>query len=91
MSSTTETTQQLTFRRYKDGDNKIGRLSEKIMQASFTHKCPTYIQSTPPARAAARRARISAAIWPSCAAPRSRRSGLTASRPCRGRNTRGAV
>jgi NADPH-dependent glutamate synthase beta subunit-like oxidoreductase/Pyruvate/2-oxoacid:ferredoxin oxidoreductase delta subunit len=48
MSSTTEITQQITFRRYKDGDNKVGRLSEKIMQASYTHKCPTYIQSTPP-------------------------------------------
>ena len=48
MSTTTETTQPKTFRRYKDGDNKVGRLSEKIMQASFTHKCPTYIQSTPP-------------------------------------------
>ena len=48
MTSTTETTQPLTFRRYKDGDNKVGRLSEKIMQSSFTHKCPTYIQSTPP-------------------------------------------
>src|ERR1039457_1138469 len=48
MSSTTETIQKITFRRYKDGDNKVGRLSEKIMQASFTHKCPTYIQSTPP-------------------------------------------
>jgi NADPH-dependent glutamate synthase beta subunit-like oxidoreductase/Pyruvate/2-oxoacid:ferredoxin oxidoreductase delta subunit len=48
MSSTIETPQKLTFRRYKDGDNKVGRLSEKIFQASFTHKCPTYIQSTPP-------------------------------------------
>ena len=48
MSSTIETPQKLTFRRYKDGDNKVGRLSEMIMQASFTHKCPTYIQSTPP-------------------------------------------
>ncbi len=48
MSSTTETTQPMTFRRYKDGDNKVGRLSEKIMQSSYTHKCPTYIQSTPP-------------------------------------------
>jgi NADPH-dependent glutamate synthase beta subunit-like oxidoreductase/Pyruvate/2-oxoacid:ferredoxin oxidoreductase delta subunit len=48
MSTTTETTQALTFRRYKDGDNKVGRLNEKILQASFSHKCPTYIQSTPP-------------------------------------------
>ena len=48
MSSTTETTQPLTFRRFKDGDNKIRRLNEKIFQASYTYKCPTYIQSTPP-------------------------------------------
>jgi NADPH-dependent glutamate synthase beta subunit-like oxidoreductase/Pyruvate/2-oxoacid:ferredoxin oxidoreductase delta subunit len=48
MSTTTETPQKITFRRYKDGDTKVGRLSEKIMQASHTHKCPTYIQSTPP-------------------------------------------
>src|SRR4030067_137338 len=48
MSSTIETPQRVTFRRYKDGDNKVGRLNEKIFQASYTHKCPTYIQSTPP-------------------------------------------
>ncbi len=48
MSATTETTQKITFRRYKDGDTKVGRLNEKIMQAGHTHKCPTYIQSTPP-------------------------------------------
>ncbi len=48
MSSTTETTQQTTYRRFKDGDNKIGPLSKIIMQASFTDKCPTYIQATPP-------------------------------------------
>jgi NADPH-dependent glutamate synthase beta subunit-like oxidoreductase/Pyruvate/2-oxoacid:ferredoxin oxidoreductase delta subunit len=48
MSSTNETTQPFTLRRYKDGNNKIGRLNEKIMQSSYTHKCPTYVQSTPP-------------------------------------------
>lgn len=48
MSATTETTKQITFRRYKDGDSKVKRLNEKIFQSSFTHKCPTYIQSTPP-------------------------------------------
>ncbi len=48
MSSTTETTQRMTFRRYKDGDNKTKRFNEQIFQASHTHKCPTYIQSTPP-------------------------------------------
>ncbi len=48
MSSTTEVTEKVTHRRYKDGDNNIGPLSKIIMQASFTDKCPTYIQATPP-------------------------------------------
>lgn len=48
MSATTETTQKITFRRYKDGDNKVGRWNEKIFQAGHSYKCPTYIQSTPP-------------------------------------------
>ena len=48
MSATTETSQNLTFRRYKDGDSRVRRLNEKIFQASKTYKCPTYIQFTPP-------------------------------------------
>lgn len=48
MSATTETTQKITFRRYKDGDNKVRRWNEKIFQAGHSYKCPTYIQSTPP-------------------------------------------
>jgi NADPH-dependent glutamate synthase beta subunit-like oxidoreductase len=40
--------QALTFRRYKDGDAKPVRWQEQIFQASWSHKCPTYIQSTPP-------------------------------------------
>lgn len=47
MSETMEDT-RLTFRRYKDGDNKVHSWREQIFQASYTHKCPTYIQSTPP-------------------------------------------
>ena len=43
-----DTNTQLTFRRYKDGDTKWKRYQEVIFQASYTHKCPTYIQSTPP-------------------------------------------
>jgi NADPH-dependent glutamate synthase beta subunit-like oxidoreductase/Pyruvate/2-oxoacid:ferredoxin oxidoreductase delta subunit len=39
---------KLTFRRYKDGETHMHSLREKIFQASYTHKCPTYIQSTPP-------------------------------------------
>jgi NADPH-dependent glutamate synthase beta subunit-like oxidoreductase/Pyruvate/2-oxoacid:ferredoxin oxidoreductase delta subunit len=46
MSVTTQET-KLTFRRYKDGVTKV-KSSDRIFQASFSHKCPTYIQSTPP-------------------------------------------
>ena len=38
----------ITFRRYKDGDNKVGAWQEKIFDADHSHKCPTYIQTTPP-------------------------------------------
>ena len=38
----------LTFRRYKDGDHQPSRLQEQIFQSSWSHKCPTYIQSTAP-------------------------------------------
>jgi len=48
MSATTENPQKLTFRRFKDGDNKVHRWSEMIFDADHSHKCPTYIQSTPP-------------------------------------------
>jgi NADPH-dependent glutamate synthase beta subunit-like oxidoreductase len=40
--------QPLTFRRYKDGDDKPHSWQEEIFDADHTHKCPTYIQSTPP-------------------------------------------
>ncbi|TRZ66212.1 MAG: FAD-dependent oxidoreductase [Rhodocyclaceae bacterium] len=52
MSATSTATEQpntkLNFRRYKEGDVKIKRWQEQIFQASYSHKCPTYIQSTPP-------------------------------------------
>ncbi len=49
MSVTPETsTNKLTFRRYKEGDTKVKRWQEKIFQASYSYKCPTYVQSTPP-------------------------------------------
>ena len=48
MSTTTESPQKLTFRRFKDGDSKIKRWNEFIFDADHSHKCPTYIQSTPP-------------------------------------------
>ena len=38
----------LTFRRYKDGDHKPLPWQQEIFDADHSHKCPTYIQSTPP-------------------------------------------
>lgn len=38
----------LNFRRYKDGDHKPGPWQKQIFNADHSHKCPTYIQSTPP-------------------------------------------
>ena len=49
MSATTETQpEKLTFRRYKEGETKVKRWQQQIFQASYTYKCPTYVQSTPP-------------------------------------------
>jgi NADPH-dependent glutamate synthase beta subunit-like oxidoreductase len=50
MSTTADNVQAkpLTFRRYKDGDAKPHAWQEQIFDADHSHKCPTYIQSTPP-------------------------------------------
>lgn len=50
MSATPESVsvQPLTFRRYKDGDNAPPQWQKQIFNADTSHKCPTYIQSTPP-------------------------------------------
>jgi glutamate synthase (NADPH/NADH) small chain len=37
-----------TFRKFKDGDNKIARWSEQIFNGDHSHKCPTYVHQTPP-------------------------------------------
>ncbi|HKJ77372.1 MAG TPA: NAD(P)-binding protein [Gammaproteobacteria bacterium] len=37
-----------TFRRYKEGDHEHRPWTEEIFQASWTHKCPTYVHRTPP-------------------------------------------
>ena len=39
---------KLTYRRFKDGDNKWGSLADKIFKEDTSHKCPTYINRTPP-------------------------------------------
>ncbi|MBK6862764.1 MAG: NAD(P)-binding protein [Ideonella sp.] len=38
----------LTYRRFKDGDHKPRAWQQQIFSADHSHKCPTYIQSTPP-------------------------------------------
>ena len=38
----------LTFRRYKDNDANPLPWQEEIFDGEHSHKCPTYIQSTPP-------------------------------------------
>jgi len=49
MSATPETrTEKLNFRRFKEGDTKFKRWQQQIFQASYSYKCPTYVQSTPP-------------------------------------------
>jgi NADPH-dependent glutamate synthase beta subunit-like oxidoreductase len=48
MSATTEPKEtKITFRRYKDGDTQV-KNRDKIFQSSWSYKCPTYVQSTPP-------------------------------------------
>lgn len=40
---------KLTFRRFQDGDeDKTQAWDEWIFQASWSHKCPTYVHRTPP-------------------------------------------
>ena len=41
----------LTFRRYKEGDHARPSKPEAIFKSSWSHKCPTYIQSAPPCQA----------------------------------------
>jgi NADPH-dependent glutamate synthase beta subunit-like oxidoreductase len=45
--SATQEPKTITFRRYKDGDTRL-KNHDKIFQSSWSYKCPTYIQSTPP-------------------------------------------
>ena len=39
---------KLSFRRYEDGDKIYDDFTEKIFNAGYTHKCPTYVHRTPP-------------------------------------------
>ncbi len=46
--ATTEDAVRLTFRRYKDGETQQRPFQEQIFQASWSHKCPTYVHRAPP-------------------------------------------
>jgi NADPH-dependent glutamate synthase beta subunit-like oxidoreductase len=54
MSSISDATaaRPLTFRRFKDGDHRVKDWQGQIFDADHSHKCPTYIQSTPPCQGA---------------------------------------
>ena len=52
MSGTSgDTNTKLTFRRYRDGDEEHQPWQEEIFDADHSHKCPTYVQSSPPCQA----------------------------------------
>jgi len=73
MATSSDEMTKLSWRRFEDGDNVWDDLTEKIFVQDTSHKCPTYVHKTPPARAAARPVRTSAAGCRSCAAWNSRR------------------
>jgi NADPH-dependent glutamate synthase beta subunit-like oxidoreductase/Pyruvate/2-oxoacid:ferredoxin oxidoreductase delta subunit len=52
MSATMEAKpEKLTFRRFKEGDDKWRSWSEDIFDGDHSHKCPTYQKATPPCQA----------------------------------------
>ena len=40
--------QKLTFRKFKDGDQRTGDWASQIFKEDTSHKCPTYVNRTPP-------------------------------------------
>lgn len=40
--------EKLTYRRFKDGDQEWGSWTDKIFKEDSSHKCPVYVQRTPP-------------------------------------------
>ena len=51
MAASSDEMKMRTYRRFKDGDSKPHAWREEIFQSSWTHKCPTYVQRTPPCQA----------------------------------------
>jgi NADPH-dependent glutamate synthase beta subunit-like oxidoreductase len=52
MATPTVQAEKPSFRRYQDGDAQFKSWRELIFQASYSYKCPTYIQSAPPCQGA---------------------------------------
>ncbi len=47
-TSQEDMTKNLTFRLYEDGDQEWKRLNDLIFKEDTSHKCPVYVQRTPP-------------------------------------------
>jgi NADPH-dependent glutamate synthase beta subunit-like oxidoreductase len=47
-TSSDDMNKEYTFRKYEDGDSEWDSLTDNIFQASWSHKCPTYVHRTPP-------------------------------------------
>jgi len=47
-TSSDDMSKDLNFRRYEDGDHEEGAFNQKIFQAGYSYKCPTYVHRTPP-------------------------------------------
>lgn len=47
-TSQQDMTKNLTFRLYEDGEQDWKRLNDKIFKEDTSHKCPVYVQRTPP-------------------------------------------
>ncbi|MDR2188259.1 MAG: NAD(P)-binding protein [Azonexus sp.] len=47
-SASGEQNKARSFRRFREGDAEYSDNHDKIFKAGWSHKCPTYIQSTPP-------------------------------------------
>jgi len=86
-------TEGMTWRRYKDGETEANYRSEqdKIFQASWTHKCPEYMLSTPPCQGSCPAGEDIRSYLNIVRGIENRRSAPMASRPCPGRNMRGAA
>ncbi len=43
-----EVKKEYTFRKFKDGDNRVDSWNQQIFKADHSYKCPTYVLQTPP-------------------------------------------